>query len=102
MNFKEMALEMSDEEVQRCMSILIEDSIVLRIRRDKIQNYIEVDYKVIGDKRKDYYTLALLSDSVEDIEYPDQLRVDAEYLYRQYLVAKGYSDFWKGNMFVNE
>lgn len=34
MKFKEMAREMSDAEVERCMSILIEDSVVLGINRD--------------------------------------------------------------------
>lgn len=44
--------------------------------------------------------MTLLADSIADIEYPDQLRTDAEFIYRQYLVAHGYSDLWKGNMFV--
>ena len=34
------------------------------------------------------------------LENIDNLRPDGEYFYRQYLVAKGYSEFWKGNMFV--
>lgn len=100
MRFREMAREMSDEEVQCCMSILIEDSIVQDIRRNLIHNTIEVEYRVLGDPRKESYTLSLLSDSVEDVEYRDQLRVDADFLYQQYLVAKGYSVYWKGNMFA--
>lgn len=32
--FKEMAETMTDDEVKRCMAILIEDSIVLSISRD--------------------------------------------------------------------
>lgn len=99
MKFRKME-EMTDKEVQRCMSIVVEDSIVLRIRRITEQNYIEVDYEVIGDKRKDKFSMTLLADSIADIEYPDQLRTDAEFIYRQYLVAHGYSDLWKENMFV--
>lgn len=102
MKFKEMALEMTQSEIQRCMSILIEDSIVQGVERVIEENYIIVTYKVIGDNRKKAYTITLLADSIDDIEYSDQLRGDAEYLYRQYLIAKGYSDFWKGNMFVEE
>ena len=30
------------------------------------------------------------------------LRHEARYLYMQYLVARGYSDYWNGNMFVEE
>lgn len=51
MKFRKME-EMTDKEVQRCMSIVVEDSIVLGIRRITEQNYIEVDYEVIGDKKR--------------------------------------------------
>ena len=40
--FKEMARYMPDEEVKRCMAILVENSIVLNIERDIIQNEIEI------------------------------------------------------------
>lgn len=100
MKFKEMAREMSDAEVERWMSILIEDSVVLGINRDIKGNTIEVIYRVIGDNRKEQYTLTLMSDEVQDMGNIDNLRPDGEYFYRQYLVAKGYSEFWKGNMFV--
>lgn len=102
MKFKEMAREMSDVEVERCMSILIEDSVVLGINRDIKGNTIEVIYRVIGDDRKERYILTLMSDEVQDMENIDNLRPNGEYFYRQYLVAKGYSEFWKGNMFVEE
>ena len=64
MKFKEMAREMSDAEVERCMSILIEDSVVLEINRDIKGNTIEVIYRVIGDDRKERYILTLMSDEV--------------------------------------
>ena len=61
MKFKEMAREMSDAEVERCMSILIEDSVVLGINRDIKGNTIKVIYRVIGDNCKEQYTLTLMS-----------------------------------------
>lgn len=101
MEFKEMASVMTDAEVKRCMTILIENSVVLDIHRNAASNEISVDYRVIGDDRKTY-SIILLPDGVQDIESPVQLRTDGEYLYEQYLVAKGYSIYWKGNMFVEE
>ena len=62
MKFKEMALEMTQSEIQRCMSILIEDSIVQGVERVIEENYIIVTYKVIGDNRKKAYTITLLAD----------------------------------------
>ena len=47
--FKEMAAVMTDKEVERCMSILVEGSIILNIKRDIIQNAIDVTFRVIGD-----------------------------------------------------
>lgn len=67
MKFKEMAREMSDAEVERCMSILIEDSVVLGINRDIKGNTIKVIYRVIGDNCKEQYTLTLMSDEVNGL-----------------------------------
>lgn len=101
MEFKEMASVMTDAEVKRCMAILIENSVVLDIQRNTTSNEIVVNYRFIGDDRKTY-SITLLPDGVQDVEVPLHLRTDGEYLYEQYLVAKGYSIYWKGNMFVEE
>ena len=50
-------------------------------------------------KKFNYKTLEVKS--IEDVE-EKHLRHEARYLYMQYLVARGYSDYWKGNMFVEE
>ena len=102
MRFKLLAHEMLDAEVSRCMSILIENSVVDYIERDYKNNTIKVTYHVIGDNRALSYSLTLMSDEVEDAIPSDNLRPDAVYLYRQYLVAKGYSELWNGNFFANE
>lgn len=80
--------------------ILVENSIVLNIERDIIQNEIEVSFRMVGDTKQEKYALTLLPDSVEDVSNGVDLRVDGEYLYQQYLIAKGYSEYWKGNMFI--
>ena len=100
MMFKEMAKLMQDKEVQRCLSILVEDGILLSIQRDIIQNAIEITFRIVGDQAQEQYHLTMLPDSVQDLSAGVDLRVDGEYLYIQYLVAKGYSVYWKGNMFV--
>lgn len=100
--FKEMAAVMPDKEVERCMAILVEGSVVLDIKRDIIQNAIDVTFRVIGDAFQREYSLALLPDSVQEISEGVELRIDGEYLYMQYMVAKGYSEYWKSNMFVDE
>lgn len=68
MEYKEMAKVMTDEEVKTCMAILIEDSVILDIERNTIQNYIRVKYRLIGDHSKGIYWISLLSNSIEDVE----------------------------------
>lgn len=102
MRFKLLAQEMPNAEVSRCMSILIENSVVDYIERDYKNNTIKVTYHVTGDNRALNYSLTLMSDEVEDAIPSDNLRPDAVYLYRQYLIAKGYSELWNGNFFANE
>lgn len=100
--FKEMAKEMRDGEVKRCMTILVEGSVVLSIKRDVIQNAIDVTFRVIGDINQKEYSLSLLPISAEEISEGVDLRMDGQYLYTQFLVAKGYSQYWNGNMFAEE
>lgn len=62
---KEMAKTMTDDEVKRCMAILVEDSIVLSISRDIDHNSINVKFRVAGyDRNREL-----------------KLRIDCEYLY---------------------
>lgn len=61
------------------MSILIENSVVLDIHRNTTANEIVVDYRYIGDDRKNC-SVTLLPDGVQDIEIPAHLRTDGEYL----------------------
>ena len=98
--FREMAKEMSVIEVERCMSILVDGSIVLDIKRDVIQNAIDVTFRVVGDAEQKEYKLSLLPDSAEEISDGVDLRPDGVHLYMQYMVAKGYSTLWLSNMFV--
>lgn len=98
--FREMAKYMTDEEVKRCIAILIEDAIVQSIKRNEIQNIIKVTFRLVGDARQADYHLTLMPDSIQDVSNGISLRVDGEYLYIQYLIAKGYSEYWKGNMFI--
>lgn len=102
--FKEMAEIMTDDEVKRCMAILIEDSIVLSISRDTEHNAVNVKFRVMGYDRSKEFQVDLFPDSFEWIvlDKDVKLRADCEYIYEQFMIAKGYSEYWKGNMFVGE
>ncbi len=98
--FKEMVEAMSDEEVKRCMVIIVDGSIVLDIARNMQQNSIMVTFRVVGYDPTRIFTVELLPYEVHGLDRDVLLRPDDEYLYQQYMVAKGYSELWKGNMFL--
>lgn len=98
--FKEMVEAMSDEEVKRCMTILVDGSIVLSITRNMQQNSITVIFRIVGYDRNREFRAVLLPDEIHGLDEDVRLRADGKYLYEQYMIAKGYSEYWKGNMFV--
>lgn len=102
MIFREMAKEMSDTEVKRCLAILVEEGVLLDIKRDFIQNAIDITFRILGNNQQKEYSMSLLPNSVEEVSEGVSLRMNGEYIYMQYLVAKGYSQYWQGNMFVDE
>lgn len=99
--YREMSIEMTDKEVQKCMAMLVEDSIVLKIKRDTVQNAIDIKFKVRGECRKKKYRISLLPDTIEDLSEGIKLKTNGEYLYQQFMIAKGYSDYWKDNIFID-
>ena len=99
--YKEMSEHMTDTEVSRCMSILIESSYVTGIERDYQQNVIYVSFRMYGDRSQHTYQITLLPDSIADIPDGITFRTDGKYLYQQYTIAKGYSEFWRGNFFID-
>ena len=98
--FKEMVEAMSDEEVKRCMAILVDGSIVLCINRNMQQNSIFATFRIVGYDPARIFSVELLPDEVHGLDGDVLLRPDGEYLYEQYMIAKGNSEYWKGNMFV--
>lgn len=99
-----MAETMTDGEIRQCMAILIDSSIVLSISRDVKQNAITVIFRIAGYDRDKKFQVVLLPDSFEWVilDKDVKLRPDGEYIYEQFMIAKHYSEYWKGNMFVGE
>ena len=98
--FREIS-EMSDAEVRICMSLILEDSIISNIKRNPIQNTIDVEFTILGYKEKTY-KISLLPDefNIENIPGRIHLKTNGLYLYKQFMIAKGYSEYWKDNIFV--
>lgn len=100
--YREMAVEMTEREIRTCMSILFEGSVILEIRRNTIQNFIDITFKLMGDTKEETYRVSLLSDSIDGLSDGVRLRGDGLYIYEQFMIAKGYSDYWKDNIFISQ
>lgn len=106
MRFRNMAEEMTTKEVKLLFDIIEPYSCFLRYKRES--DYIRVFYRRVNDKEDAEHRLDLLpdevyyvSDSKESDEEPSQ-DVNRMYRYRQFMVAKGYSELWKDNPYIKK
>lgn len=89
MRFKVMAEEMSDEEVTLVLKIIHPYVTVKQIIRNKKSNSIEVHYSFPD----------------EPDHVPEEIHIgegNELYQYRQFMIAKGYSEFWLDNPYVDD
>lgn len=100
MEFKQMAQEMTDQEIRLCMSLLFDGSMIDTIERRSIENFIRVIFSFMNDVKRGKYNISLLPDEINDLTENVRLKPDGEYMYRQFMIAKGYSEYWKDNIFV--
>lgn len=90
--------EMSDTEVCICVSLLLDDVSVVEICRDQVQNAIDVFIECFGKEEKERILVSLLPNDANS----DKIAIleDRKELYIKYLVANGYSEYWKDNIFT--
>lgn len=104
MNFREMADEMRENEVNTVLKIIYPDARMLNFTRHRDTNYISVIYSFPQESNKEL-KLKLLPDDVYIIG--DGQDLDAEpvgtgsvlYQYEQFMIARGYSEYWKNNYY---
>ena len=99
MKYKNMAKEMTDEEVQIALWTFVVDAIVTKIERNIEQNEIYVTFYLDAAKDEKEYTVTFWPHKPGDI--PDDLETTQLYEdYEKFMVAKGYHTLWLGNVFV--
>ncbi len=106
MEFKAMAEAMSDKEVALILRLVEPFSRVEKIIRNYESNSLNVHYSLLHDKHEKVHQINFLPDDVYLI--PDDASLDEErmeegevlYKYRQFMIAKGYSEMWLNNPYV--
>ena len=102
MMFREMGREITEEEIRLCMSMLFDGAVILGFKREKLQNAIQVTFKIMADREQKINFVSLLPDSIEELSEGVRLKPDGLYMYQQFMIAKGYSEYWKDNLFVDD
>lgn len=102
MMFREMGREIAEEEIRLCMSMLFDGAVILGFKREKLQNAIQVIFKIMADREQKINFVSLLPDSIEELSEGVRLKPEGMFMYQQFMIAKGYSEYWKDNLFVND
>ncbi len=102
MMFREMGREIAEEEIRLCMSMLFDGAVILGFKREKLQNAIQVTFKIMADREQRINFVSLLPDSIEELSEGVRLKPEGLFMYQQFMIAKGYSEYWKDNLFVDD
>ena len=104
MKFKKMSEDMTEEEIRTVFQIVLPFGTMLNYERQTDTNYISVWYTLPEDRLK-VHELNLLPDDVYyECEKVGKERIlengDRLYQYRQFTVARGYSEIWLNNPYI--
>lgn len=106
MEFRAMAASMSDKEVALVLHLVCPFGRVEKIIRNYNSNSINVHYSLLREKNTFIHQINFLPDDIyllSDDEPPDETRMEEGetlYQYHQFMIAKGYSEMWLSNPYV--
>lgn len=98
--FRVMAIEMTEVEIQICMSLLFDGSVIEDIKKNTRENSIAIKFKLMNCEENKVYDVNLLPDCIEQLSDGVRIKQDGLYHYQQFMIAKRYSEYWKDNIFV--
>jgi len=92
--FKNMAKEMTDDEIKVAMFILVGECVVIKFVRYEESNYIDVFFEIKGLSNM----ITLMADSIEGV--CDEIEIKDLWMYSKFMIAKGYSELLENNPFL--
>lgn len=106
MEFRAMADMMSDTEVALVLRLVCPFSRVEQIDRNISSNSIKVQYSLLKESYSKWHEIDFLPDDIylisdgESLEDNPMEEGDVLYKYRQFMTAKGYSEIWLNNPYI--
>jgi len=99
--------DMTDQEIEFLWKDIFQINKIISIERNIEENEIEVSFETTwGDGTDDdpYFemedTITMYSDGFSNVDF--SINEEDKLKYRQYMIAKGYSMYWKNNPYVAE
>lgn len=95
--------EMTDEEIEFLWKDIFDVNRITNIERNIDNNEIEVSFETTwGDKKEQFDVEDTITMYSDDFEQPN-FSIDSEDVlkYKQYMIAKGYSMYWKDNKYAD-
>ncbi|MBC5689264.1 hypothetical protein H8S37_10085 [Mediterraneibacter sp. NSJ-55] len=103
MKYKKMSEKMSETEIEIALGIVLPEAELMSIKRDTNTNFIKATFILPGNSL--YSHIEFLPNEVQ-IFYKDNpinghvIGGDEGYNYLKFMIARGYSDYWKNNPYV--
>lgn len=76
-----------EEEIRLCMSMLFDGAVILGFKREKLQNAIQVTFKIVADREQKINFVLLLPDSIEELSEDARLKQDGLFMYQKFMIA---------------
>ena len=104
MEYKKIAEEIDDDEIKTVMNIIYGNVEVIEVKRLVESNFLVVFF--YDRKKCKISKVDLLPDDV--YQYDENTKSDGDviedgeimYEYRQFMIARGYSDYWLNNQYI--
>lgn len=99
--------DITDQEIERLWKDIFDINKITFIERDIKEDEIEVGFTTAweaGDEDEPYEeiedTVIMHSDSFDEPDF--SVNNEDRWKYKQYMIAKGYSRYWKDNPYIDE
>lgn len=76
-----------EEEIRLCMSMLFDGAVILGFKREKLQNAIQVTFKIVADREQKINFVLLLPGSIEELSEDARLKQDGLFMYQKFMIA---------------
>ena len=100
--------DITDEEIERLWKDIFKINKITFIERNLEENEIEVRFETIwgdGTEEEPYEeiedTVIMYSDGFDEPEFWILDILEKHFLYKQYMMANGYSRYWKNNPYID-